>query len=101
MNRLNCADILRTIQKAEDTSIYDQVVAAIFDRERIAAKAAHIDSDLANLKRLEKDKSLIKLVGGRDPLLESVKEVFERHGAQRVESSCFNVVDDLHHLNRC
>ncbi|CAM6107497.1 unnamed protein product [Calypogeia fissa] len=93
-------DILRTIQKAEDTSVYDQVVAAIFDSERIAAKAAHVDADLANLKRLEKDKALVKLVGGRDPLLESVKEVFICHGAQRVESSCFNVVDDLHHLNR-
>ncbi|OAE21527.1 hypothetical protein AXG93_2116s1430 [Marchantia polymorpha subsp. ruderalis] len=93
-------DILRTIQNAEDTSVYDQIIAAVFDDERIAAKSGLIDIELAKLKRSNKDRTLLHVVGYQDHYIDSVKAVFLRHGAQRVESSSFNVLDDSRHLRR-
>ncbi|KAL2612674.1 hypothetical protein R1flu_024366 [Riccia fluitans] len=93
-------DILRTIQKAEDTSVYDQIIAAVFDDERITAKAGLIDGELVKLKRDNKDRTLVNIVGYKDRYLEAVKDVFLRHGAQRVESSSFNVIDNPSHLKR-
>lgn len=96
----NVTDILRTIQNAEDTSVYDQIIAAVFDDERIAAKSGLIDIELAKLKRSNKDRTLLHVVGYQDHYIDSVKAVFLRHGAQRVESSSFNVLDDSRHLRR-
>ncbi|KAL3680389.1 hypothetical protein R1sor_023345 [Riccia sorocarpa] len=93
-------DILRTIQKAEDTSVYDQIIAAIFDDERIIAKPGLIDGQLVKLKRENKDRTLVNIVGYKDRYLEAVKDVFLRHGAQRLETSSFSVVDDPRHIRR-
>lgn len=89
-------DILRTIQNAEDTTVYDQVVAAIFDDVRLTEKA-----ELADRLRTKSKPHcpLIKKVGVQEWVLENVKEVFTRHGARPVESSGISVLDDPKHIN--
>ena len=91
------ADILRTIQSAEDTTVCDQVVAAIFDDDRLTEKA-----ELAERLRPKSKHQCppVKKVGVQEWVLESVKEVFTRHGARPVESTEISVLDDPMHINR-
>lgn len=90
------ADILRTIQNAEDTTVYDQVVAAIFSDVRLTEKA-----ELADRLRTKSKPHcpLIKKVGVQEWVIENVKEVFTRHGARPVESTEISVLDDPKHIN--
>lgn len=90
-------DILRTIQNAEDTTVYDQIVAAIFDDVRLTEKTQLADRLRSKSKP---DCPLIKKVGVQERVLENVKEVFTRHGARPVESTEISVLDDPKHINR-
>jgi len=89
-------DILRTIQNTEDTTVYDQVVAAIFDDVRLTEKTELAD----RLRNKSKPHCpLIKKVGVQEWVIENVKEVFTRHGARPVESTEITVLDDPKHIN--
>ena len=91
------ADILRTIQNAEDTTVCDQVVAAIFDDDRLTERALQAD----RLRPKPKHHCPpVKKVGVQEVVLEYVKEVFIRHGARPVESAEISVLDDPKHINR-
>lgn len=91
------ADILRTIQNAEDTTVCDQVVAAIFDADRLTEMAEHAD----RLRPKSKHHcSPVKKVGVQEWVLECVKEVFTRHGGRPIESTEISVLDDPKHINR-
>lgn len=91
------SDILRTIQNAEDTTVYDQVVAAIFDDQRLAEKA-----ELADRLRTKSKPHfpIVKKVRVQEWVIDSVKEVFTRHGAGPVESSEISVLDDPKHIDK-
>ncbi|KAG0591417.1 hypothetical protein KC19_1G174500 [Ceratodon purpureus] len=90
-------DILRTIQNAEDTTVCDQVVAAIFDDDRLREKAEHAD----RLRPKSKHHCPpVKKVGVQELVLEYVKEVFTRHGARPLESTEISVLDDPQQMNR-
>ena len=91
------ADILRTIQNAEDTTVCDQVVAAIFDDDRLREKAEHVDRLRPKAKH---HCPPVKKVGVQELILEYVKEVFTRHGARPVECTEISVLDDPKHINR-
>jgi translation initiation factor 2-alpha kinase 4 len=90
-------DILRTIQSAEDTTVYDQVVATIFDDERVTANAERISRGGTKLKSTL---SSVKVIGVQDRVLDCVKDVFMRHGASPIECASISLLDNPHQLNR-
>ncbi|XP_073387701.1 eIF-2-alpha kinase GCN2-like isoform X2 [Physcomitrium patens] len=90
-------DILRTIQNAEDTTVYDQVVAAIFDDDRLKEKAELADRQRGTSKPHCPPG---KKVGVQEWVVECVKEVFTLHGARPLESPEISVLDDPKHINR-
>jgi translation initiation factor 2-alpha kinase 4 len=90
-------DILRTIQSAEDTTVYDQVVATIFDDERVTANAERISRGGTKLKSTL---SSVKVIGVQDHVLDCVKDVFMRHGASPIECTSISLLDNPHQLNR-
>ncbi len=90
-------DILRTIQSAEDTTVYDQVVATIFDDERVTANAERISRGGTKLKSTL---SSVKVTGVQDRVLDCVKDVFMRHGASPIECTSISLLDNPQQLNR-
>lgn len=95
-------DILRTIQTQEDTYVYDRVVSAIFDEERLIMKAQcqHADS----VKMTVNEPVYIQYTGLdlelRDIVSEISKEVFRQHCAKRMEISPMRVFDGCFPFNR-
>ena len=96
-----CADILRTMQTSEDTSVYDKVVNAIFDKEMLSVK---------NLQRVGR----LRLVGGdtssiqytdtdtelRDYVSEVTREVFRHYRAKHLEVVPIRLLDDCPQTSR-
>lgn len=95
------ADILRTIQTAEDTYVYDRVVSTIFDEERFTLKAhrhhggrGKVTDESSFIQYTELDTEL------RDHAIEIAREVFRQHGAVRIEIAPMRILDDYQHFNR-
>lgn len=95
-------DILRTIQSADDTYVYDRVVCTIFDMNRLIMKD-HLDLG-ASTKMTRDESSFIQYseidTELRDNATDVVKEVFRQHGAKRLEISPMRVLDGYHPINR-
>eukprot|EP00268_Persea_americana_P003306 TRINITY_DN10996_c0_g1_i6.p1 TRINITY_DN10996_c0_g1~~TRINITY_DN10996_c0_g1_i6.p1 ORF type:complete len:1275 (-),score=277.01 TRINITY_DN10996_c0_g1_i6:717-4541(-) len=94
-------DILRTIQTAEDTYVYDRVVSTIFDEERFTLKAhrhhggrGKVTDESSFIQYTELDTEL------RDHAIEIAREVFRQHGAVRIEIAPMRILDDYQHFNR-
>lgn len=94
-------DIMRTIQSSDDTYVYDRVVSTIFDMNRLVMRA-HQHGESTKLTRdessfiqyTEEDTEL------RDNGIEIVKDLFQQHGAKRLEISPMRVLDGYHPINR-
>ncbi|KAH9310730.1 hypothetical protein KI387_025765, partial [Taxus chinensis] len=93
-------DVLRTIQSSEDTYVFDQVIATIFDEERVLMKAQDHHSGRGKLKRDELDYLFTTESEFQDRIVELAKDIFTRHGAHKFESKCLRVVDDPRLHNR-
>ncbi|PIA29619.1 hypothetical protein AQUCO_05800029v1 [Aquilegia coerulea] len=91
-------DILRTIQSPEDSRVYEKVVQAIFDEERLIMKSLRQygervefyrgDSFFVQYTELETEL--------RDLVIEFAKEVFRQHNAKRLEIIPMRLLDDYH-----
>ncbi|XP_058102419.1 eIF-2-alpha kinase GCN2 isoform X2 [Magnolia sinica] len=95
-------DILRTIQTSEDTYVYERVVSAVFDEERVIMKANRQHGGREKMTRDES--SFIQYTELdtelRDHACEVAQEVFRQHGAKRLEITPMRILDDCQHFNR-
>lgn len=73
-------------------------MAAIFDDDRIKEKADQVERVGSRSKM---SSSLVKKVGIQEWVIESVKEVFTRHGAQPVDCTDISALDDPKLINGC
>ncbi|KAG9447065.1 hypothetical protein H6P81_013193 [Aristolochia fimbriata] len=94
-------DILRTIQTADDTYVYDRVVSTIFDERRLTLKSnrqhagrGKMNNEQFFMQYTEFDTSL------RDNVIEVTKDVFRRHGAKRMEIAPLHLLDENHQSDR-
>eukprot|EP00249_Psilotum_nudum_P019722 c27388_g1_i1 orf=702-2933(-) len=85
-------DILRTIQSAENSTIFDQIIAAIFDEERIKSKAQALNEEL--------DCGETRDASFQDRVFEIAKGVFTQHGAHRFETCSMHLMNDPQLPNR-
>ncbi|XP_020236018.1 eIF-2-alpha kinase GCN2 isoform X2 [Cajanus cajan] len=87
-------DILRTMQKSEDTSIYDKVLNAIFDEEMLSTK--HI-RQVGRLGSVGDNSSSIQYTEFetevRDYVVEVNREIFRQHCAKHLEISTMRLLD--------
>lgn len=94
-------DILRTMQKSEDTSIYDKVLNAIFDEEMLSTK--HI-RQVGRLGSVGDNSSSIQhtdfVTEVRDYVVDVNKEIFRQHCAKHLEISPMRLLDDCPQFNR-
>lgn len=77
-------DVLRTIQRAENSYVLDQIVSALFDEERISLIAQKIEREQLSYSRTEKT---------RDQILKIAKDIFTSHGAKGFNTSRLSLVD--------
>lgn len=95
-----CADILRTMQTSEDTSVYDKVVNAIFDKEMLSAKNLRVGrlrlvgDGTSSIQYTETDTELRDYVG------EVTKEVFRHYRAKHLEVVPICLLDDCLQTSR-
>lgn len=96
-----CSDILRTMQKSEDTSIYDKVLNAIFDEEMLSTK--HI-RQVGRMESVGDNSSSIQhtdfVTEVRDYVVDVNKEIFRHHCAKHLEISPMRLMDDCPQFNR-
>jgi hypothetical protein len=85
--------VLRTIQRAENSFVIDQIMSALFDQERISLIAQ-------NLNRAQLNYSCTERSLRQDRVLEIAEDVFSSHGAQGFKSSSMSLIDDRHLLQR-
>ena len=85
--------MLRTIQRAENSFVIDQIMSALFDQERISLIAQ-------NLNRAQLNYSCTERTSLQDRVLEIAKDVFSSHGAQGFNTSSMSLIDDGHLLHR-
>ncbi|CAJ2679073.1 unnamed protein product [Trifolium pratense] len=94
-------DILRTMQKSEDTSIYDKVLNAIFDEEMLSTKHIH---QVGRLGSVGDNSSSIQhtdfVTEVRDYVVDVNKEIFRQHCAKHLEISPLRLLDDCSQFNR-
>ncbi|XP_027353753.1 eIF-2-alpha kinase GCN2 isoform X2 [Abrus precatorius] len=94
-------DILRTMQKSEDMSIYDKVLNAIFDEEMLSTK--HI-RQVGRLGSVGDKSSSIQCTEFetevRDYVVEVNREIFRQHCAKHLEISTMKLLDDCPQFNR-
>ncbi|KAE8729727.1 putative serine/threonine-protein kinase GCN2 [Hibiscus syriacus] len=96
------ADILRTMQTSEDTSVYDKVVNAIFDEKTLATKSHHqntgrlgmVHHDTTSIQFADLDTEL------RDFVAEVSREVFKKHCAKHLEIVPMHLLDDCTQFSR-
>ncbi|KAL9296504.1 hypothetical protein ACSQ67_022400 [Phaseolus vulgaris] len=96
-----CSDILRTMQKSEDTSIYDKVLSAIFDEEMLSTK--HI-RQVGRLGSVGDSSSPIQYTEFetevRDYVVDTNREIFRQHCAKHLEISTVRLLEDCPQFNR-
>nr|XP_007131951.1 hypothetical protein PHAVU_011G054400g [Phaseolus vulgaris]ESW03945.1 hypothetical protein PHAVU_011G054400g [Phaseolus vulgaris] len=94
-------DILRTMQKSEDTSIYDKVLSAIFDEEMLSTK--HI-RQVGRLGSVGDSSSPIQYTEFetevRDYVVDTNREIFRQHCAKHLEISTVRLLEDCPQFNR-
>ncbi|XP_027910011.1 eIF-2-alpha kinase GCN2 isoform X1 [Vigna unguiculata] len=94
-------DILRTMQKSEDTSIYDKVLSAIFDEEMLSTK--HI-RQVGRLGSVGDSSSSIQYTEFetevRDYVVDMNREIFRQHCAKHLEISTMRLLEDCPQFNR-
>ncbi|XP_006852117.2 eIF-2-alpha kinase GCN2 isoform X1 [Amborella trichopoda] len=87
-------DILRTIQTAEDTYVYDRVLSTIFDDMRLLAKAHRHHGERGSLRSDSSYFIQNTELELQDHIIDVVKDLFKRHGAKRVEVLPLCVLDE-------
>lgn len=96
-----CTDMLRTMLKSEDRSIYDKVLNAIFDEEMLSSKHIH---QVGRLESVEDNNSSIQhtdfVTQVRDDVLDVSKDIFRQHCAKHLEISPIRLLDDSPQFNR-
>ncbi|XP_022634097.1 eIF-2-alpha kinase GCN2 isoform X2 [Vigna radiata var. radiata] len=94
-------DILRTMQKSEDTSIYDKILNAIFDEEMLSTK--HI-RQVGRLGSVGDSSSSIQYTEFetevRDYVVDMNREIFRQHCAKHLEISTMRLLEDCPQFNR-
>ncbi|KAH6770310.1 protein kinase family protein [Perilla frutescens var. hirtella] len=94
--------ILRTIHTSEDTSIYEKVVSAIFDEDKLSAKDSH--ENVGQLKSIRDDISPIIFTdvdtANRDLVVDIAREVYRQHGANHLEILPMRILGDGQQVNR-
>ncbi|KAI5390649.1 eIF-2-alpha kinase GCN2 isoform X1 [Lathyrus oleraceus] len=94
-------DMLRTMLKSEDRSIYDKVLNAIFDEEMLSSKHIH---QVGRLESVEDNNSSIQhtdfVTQVRDDVLDVSKDIFRQHCAKHLEISPIRLLDDCPQFNR-
>ncbi|KAH1220237.1 eIF-2-alpha kinase GCN2 [Glycine max] len=85
-------DILRTMQKSEDTSIYDKVLNAIFDEEMLSTK--HIRQNSSSIQYTDFETEV------RDYVVDANREIFRQHCAKHLEIPTMRLLDDCPQFNR-
>ncbi|KAJ1387859.1 Protein kinase domain [Sesbania bispinosa] len=95
------ANILRTMQKSEDTSIYDKVLNAIFDEEMLRTK--HI-RQVGRLGSVGDNSSSIQytdlVTEVRDYVVDINREIFKTALCKHLEISTMRLLDDSPQFNR-
>ncbi|KAK7312406.1 hypothetical protein VNO77_36234 [Canavalia gladiata] len=94
-------DILRTMQKSEDTSIYDKVLNAIFDEEMLSTKhirqvvrLGSVGDNCSSIQCTEFETEV------RDYVTDINREIFRQHCAKHLEISPMRLLDDCPQFNR-
>lgn len=90
------------MQTAEDTSIYDKVVNAIFDKEMSTAKEHHhragrfwsVGDNCCSIQYTDLETEV------RDYVVDVTKEVFRQHCAKHLEILAMRLLDDFPQYNR-
>ncbi|KAG2397819.1 eIF-2-alpha kinase [Vigna angularis] len=94
-------DILRTMQKSEDTSIYDKILNAIFDEEMLSTK--HV-RQVGRLGSVGDSSSSIQYTEFetevRDYVVDMSREIFRQHCAKHLEISTMRLLEDCPQFNR-
>ncbi|KAK1294604.1 putative serine/threonine-protein kinase GCN2 [Acorus calamus] len=95
-------DILRTMQTAEDSYVYDRVVSTIFDEEKLIARAHRQHGTRGKISRDESSFTQYTELETelRDDAIDVAKEVCRQHGAKRLEITPMRVMDDSQPNNR-
>ncbi|XP_057781604.1 eIF-2-alpha kinase GCN2 isoform X2 [Salvia miltiorrhiza] len=95
-------NILRTIHTSEDTSIYEKVVSAIFDEDKLRTKDSH--ENVGRPKSIRDDISSTIFTdvdtANRDLVVDIVREVYRQHGAKHLEIFPMRILGDDHQVNR-
>ncbi|XP_042044416.1 eIF-2-alpha kinase GCN2 isoform X2 [Salvia splendens] len=95
-------NILRTIHSSEDSSIYEKVVSAIFDEDKLRTKDKH--ENVERLKSIRDDISTACFTdvdtANRDLVVDIVREVYRQHGAKHLEIFPMRILGDGHQVNR-
>ncbi|KAL1361870.1 hypothetical protein HN51_010188 [Arachis hypogaea] len=94
-------DILRTMKKSEDTSIYDKVVNAIFDQEMLTSKHIHQAGSLGTVGDSSSSIQYTDLeTEVRDYVVDVSREIFRQHCAKHLEVLTMRLLDDCPQFNR-
>ncbi|TKY67456.1 serine/threonine-protein kinase GCN2 [Spatholobus suberectus] len=96
-------DILRTMQKSEDTSIYDKVLNAIFDEEMLSTKHIRHVGRLGSVGVGDNSSSIQYTdfeTEVRDSVVDVNREIFRQHCAKHLEISTMRLLDDCPQFNR-
>nr|DAD25236.1 TPA_asm: hypothetical protein HUJ06_026700 [Nelumbo nucifera] len=95
-------DILQRMQTSEDTRVYDMVVNAIFNEERIIMKTQRQHGGRVKLARDQSSFIQYTAINTelRDHVNEVAKEVFRQHCAKRLEITPMCIVDDYQQFYR-
>lgn len=94
--------MLRTIHSAEDTSIYEKVVSAIFDDDMLKTK--NIQENFGKVKSVSEDTSSIIFTDGdianRDLVVHVAVEICRQHSAKHLEIIPMRILGDFMHGKR-
>ncbi|KAE9620442.1 hypothetical protein Lal_00019286 [Lupinus albus] len=94
-------DILRTMQKSEDRSIYDKVLNAIFDEEMLSTKHTRQAGGLGSVGDNSSSIHCTEFeTEVRDYVVDVNKEIFRQHCAKRLEILTVHLLDDSPAFNR-
>ncbi|KAL8483117.1 hypothetical protein ACS0TY_025974 [Phlomoides rotata] len=95
-------NMLRTIHSSEDTSVYEKVVSAIFDEDKLSTKDHH--ESIGRLKSVKDDTSSIIFTdadtANRDLVVDIAKEVYKQHCAKHMDTIPMRILGDCPQVNR-
>ncbi|CAJ1933325.1 unnamed protein product [Sphenostylis stenocarpa] len=86
----------KTMQKSEDTSIYDKVLNAIFDEEMLSTKHIRQDGRLGSVGDISSSIQYAAFkTEVRDYVVDVTREIFRQHCAKHLEISTMRLLDDF------